>query len=180
VRFEQAPIPGVWIVEAERSADERGFFARTIDASVFERHGLVGTFPQHSIAFNDRRGTLRGLHYQIGVYAEEKIVRCTRGAAFDVVVDLRRRSSAFGRWMWLRIDEQNRQALYIPAGCAHGYQTLEDGTELLYAISKPYEARAARGIHYADTALNITWPLEVTALSARDAALPRLADAELP
>jgi dTDP-4-dehydrorhamnose 3,5-epimerase len=180
VILEAAAIPGVFTVGLRPAHDERGFFARTLDSDVFARYGLAAHYPQHSIAFNQKRGTLRGLHYQIGSLAEEKVVRCTRGAAFDVIVDLRKNSTTFGRWMSVLLDDANRLAVYIPAGCAHGYQTLQDDTEMLYAISKPYDASAARGIYYGDAALNVSWPLDVSALSARDAGFPPLSEAQLP
>jgi dTDP-4-dehydrorhamnose 3,5-epimerase len=118
------------------------------------------------------------LHYQTGGDAEEKIVRCTSGAVHDVVLDLREASATFGKWFAIRLDAQNRKALYVPAGFAHGYQTLTDEAEVLYAISKPYAPQSARGIHHGDAALNIDWPLPLTAISGRDAHLPPLAQAE--
>ncbi len=152
-------IAGAFEIELEEQVDERGFFARTFDASVLERAGLVHRFDQHSLAYNTVAGTLRGLHFQAGDAPEAKIVRCTRGALYDVT-----------------LDAQNRRALYIPPGCAHGYQTTQDGTEATYLISAPYEPAMARGIHYADPGLAIAWPLAVACISQRDASLPRLSE----
>lgn len=174
------PVAGAFIVEPERHKDPRGFFARTIDAAVFRQAGLASSFPEHSIAYNIAAGTVRGLHYQDGTHAECKVVRCTMGAIFDVVVDLRAGSPTFKRWYALTLDSKNRTALYVPAGCAHGYQTISDNVEVLYAISAPYDSGAARGVHYADPELSIAWPLPVSVISERDAQLPRLANAVLP
>lgn len=173
-------INGVTIVDVEELRDERGFFARVFDADVLRAAGLTNVFPQQSIAYNANAGTIRGLHYQVGEAPEAKIVRCTRGALFDVVVDLRAQSPTFGQWFGTVLDDRDRRALYVPAGCAHGYQTLEDHTEAFYSISTPYVADLARGVHYADPVLKIQWPREVTTISRRDASLPSLESAELP
>src|SRR5262249_12099237 len=140
------------------------------------RLGLSERLEQCSVSWNTRRGTLRGLHWQDPPHAEEKIVRCTRGAIFDVIVDLRRDSPTFGRWCGAELTADNRVSLYIPTGCAHGFQTLEDGCEVFYLVSAPYAPASARGIRWDDPALGIAWPLRPTAISPHDAALPRLAD----
>ncbi len=170
----ETAIPGVFTIDVEPVSDARGFFARTFDARVLERAGLIHRFEQHSIAYNARAGTLRGLHFQAGADPEAKIVRCTQGSLFDVAVDLREGSPAYRRWVGVTLDAKNRRALYIPPGCAHGYQTTADGTEASYLISVAYDPAAARGIHHADPALAIAWPLPVTIVSERDAALPYL------
>ncbi|HTU70577.1 MAG TPA: dTDP-4-dehydrorhamnose 3,5-epimerase family protein [Candidatus Baltobacteraceae bacterium] len=175
--FRETGIAGVTVVEGDQSSDSRGRFVRTFDEAEFELAGLVAKYAQHSIAFNEKAGTVRGLHYQRSPYLETKIIRCVAGAVFDVAVDLRRGSPTFGRWFGLTLTAQSGSALYIPAGCAHGYQTLEDGTAALYMISEPYLADAAGGIHHADPELAITWPLPVSRLSERDKNLPRLAAA---
>ena len=168
-------IPGLWLVEPERLADERGFFARVFSSDLFERHGLCTSYPQWSVSFNARRGTLRGLHFQAAPHEETKLVTCTRGAVFDVVVDLR--PPARGRWVAVELSAERGASLYIPAGCAHGFQTLADDTELLYHISPPYQAQAARGVRWDDPDLAIAWPqAEARVISPRDQALPRLRD----
>ena len=170
------PIEGVYVIETESHEDDRGSFARLYDSEVLARAGLMTEFPQHSIAKNRRAGTIRGLHYQAAPHEETKIVRCLRGSLYDVAVDLRPRSASFGAWTAVELSEENMRALYIPADCAHGYQTLVDGTEAHYMISASYLAEAARGIIYDDASLAIAWPLDVTGISARDRGLPRLRD----
>lgn len=173
-------IAGVTILETRKAVDERGFFARTFEARVLSEAGFVDSFGEHSIAYNETAGTLRGMHYQIGGAIEAKVVRCTRGAAFDVVVDLRKSSGTFGRWIAIALKGDDYRSVYVPPGCAHGYQTLEDGTELSYLISAPYDPESARGVNYADPRLSIEWPLPVGRISQRDRELPFLDRAELP
>jgi len=169
------PIDGSFVVVPEPKYDERGFLARTFDADEFARAGLVSSFVQSSIAFNARRGTLRGLHYQLPPHEEAKLVRCTRGAAYDVVADLRPASPTYLRWDAVEIRADDPLAVYVPAGCAHGYLTLEDESELAYDISHPYVAEAAAGVRWDDPMLAIEWPAEPTVISRRDASLPALA-----
>jgi dTDP-4-dehydrorhamnose 3,5-epimerase len=172
MKLAATALPGVWLVEFERLSDERGWFARLYDADFFAAHGLCVEYPQQSEAANTRRGTIRGLHYQAAPHAETKLVRCVRGAVYDVVVDVRRESPSYGRWASFELGEDDSRALYIPDGFAHGYQTLRDRTDLHYLISVPYAPDAARGIAYDSPALAIPWPLPVTTISARDRALP--------
>lgn len=169
-------VDGAYVLQPEPVADERGWFARVWDAEQLAAHGLEARFVQQSAAWNERAGTVRGLHVTRPPVTETKIVRCTRGAVYDAIVDARPGSPTFGRCAALRLDDAARLAVYVPAGCAHGYQSLADGSELLYDISAPYAAAAAAGIAYDDPALAIAWPLPVTSISARDAALPRLAE----
>jgi dTDP-4-dehydrorhamnose 3,5-epimerase len=177
VIFHAQPLPGVFAIEIEAHADERGFFARTICTDEFAAHGLVGQFVQHSISFNPRVGTLRGLHFQAAPHAEHKLVRVTRGAVCDVLLDLRPDSASFGRWCALELSAENHRQLYIPPGVAHGFQTLAPDTEVAYAMSVPFEAGAARGVRWDDPALAIAWPpCQDRIISARDRALPLLAD----
>jgi len=178
MRFTALPIPGAFRIEIEPQADSRGFFARTFCANEFAAHGLMTDFVQRSVSFNAKRGTLRGLHYQIAPHAETKIVRCIAGAAFDVLVDLRRSSPAFGRWHGEAISGENHVMLYIPEGCAHGFQTLADATELCYEITPAYVAEAGRGVAYDDPQIGIAWPLPDPVMSEADRARPRLAAAE--
>jgi len=178
MRFVALPISGAFRIELERREDHRGFFARTFCAGEFGAQGLNATFVQQSVSFNARKGTLRGLHYQADPHAETKLVRCTAGAVFDVLVDLRRSSPTFGRWHAETLTADNHTTLYIPAGCAHGFQTLQDGSELLYDITPAYVAEAARGVAYDDAVIAIDWPLPHPILSEADRARPLLAAAE--
>lgn len=160
--------------------DTRGFFARTFDAQAFRAQGLADRFDQQSIAYNARAGTIRGLHYQVQPHGESKLVRATRGALFDIAVDLRAGSPTFGRWISVRLDDKNCLALYIPQGLAHGYQTLEDDTEALYLIAGTYTPQSAGGVRFDDPTLAVAWPREVTVLSDADSGLPTLDEATLP
>ena len=173
--FHPLPLPGAYRIEPEPRTDERGFFARIWCADEFANHGLQANFVQSSISFNKHRGTLRGLHYQEPPHAETKLVRCIRGAVFDVIVDLRSHSPAYKQWAACELTADNRCALYIPEGIAHGFQTLTDDAELSYEISPSYELTAARGIHWNDPDLAIAWPLSPPSIiSERDNQLPHL------
>ncbi len=177
MRLEPQPIAGTYLLVPEPMVDERGFFARVLDAAQLAAAGLATAFPECSVSYNRRRGTLRGLHWQASPHHEAKIVRCLRGAVFDVAVDLRRNSATFGRWLGFTLDAENRHALYVPEGVAHGFQCVCDDTELFYHISTPYIPSAARGLRWNDPRLAIAWPLpDEPLLSPRDAALPFLAD----
>lgn len=171
-------MPGAFRIEIEPREDQRGFFSRTFCAEEFGARGLVTNFVQQSISLSRRKGTLRGMHYQADPHAETKLVRCTAGAVFDVLVDLRRSSPSFGRWVGETLSAENHRMLYIPVGCAHGFQALSDGAELLYAITPAYVPNAVRGLAYNDPALDIAWPLEDPIMSGADLARPRLAETE--
>jgi dTDP-4-dehydrorhamnose 3,5-epimerase len=175
MKFIRTPIAGVFVIEPERIADERGHFARTYCEREFAEHGLDVSVSQCSISFNARAGTLRGMHYQADPYMEAKLVRCTRGAIHDVALDLRRDSPSYLGWHAVELNEDNGHALFIPAGCAHGFQTLLDATEVHYQISVPYEASAARGARWDDAAFAIAWPDPPPSgrtVSERDASYP--------
>ena len=172
--FTELALTGAFLIEPERQEDERGFFLRTFCIEEFAARGLNPTIAQCSVSFNRRRGTIRGLHYQAPPHEEAKLVRCTAGAVFDVIVDIRPGSPTFKRWLGIDLSAQNHKMLYIAEGFAHGFQTLLDNTEVLYHISKPYITQAAQGIRWNDASLNIIWPLDVTAISARDTTLPNL------
>jgi dTDP-4-dehydrorhamnose 3,5-epimerase len=156
--FDETPIGGAWVVEIEPLSDERGMFARTFDAKLFEERGLSGDVVQCSTSLNPRAATLRGLHYQAEPHGEHKLVRCTAGAVYDVLVDLRPGSPTHRRWHAVELSSENRRALYIPPGVAHGFQTLVGGTEMLYMIDRPYRPAAARGVRWDDPAFGIEWP----------------------
>jgi dTDP-4-dehydrorhamnose 3,5-epimerase len=168
VRFEATRIRGVFVIEQERHADERGFFARTWCAEEFERRGLEGALSQCSVSFNERRGTLRGLHYQVPPFAEVKLVRCTRGAVYDVALDLRPDSGTFREWVGVELTEDDGRALYIPRGVAHGCYVTADRTEVAYQIAGRYEPEAARGIRWNDPFHDVEWPGPAEVLSAAD------------
>jgi dTDP-4-dehydrorhamnose 3,5-epimerase len=158
MRFLETPLAGAWILELDLHADERGWFGRTFDAQEFQARGLDPAVAQCSLSFNRRRGTLRGMHYQAEPYGEPKLVRCVRGAIFDVAVDLRPRSPTACRWHGLELSAENRRAFYIPPGLAHGFQTLTDDCEVLYQIAQRYVPEAARGVRWDDPAFAIQWP----------------------
>ncbi|MBL6749658.1 MAG: dTDP-4-dehydrorhamnose 3,5-epimerase [Nevskia sp.] len=158
MKFADTPLPGVVVIEPEPIVDERGFFARLFCAREFAAHGLVPHLEQYSVSFSARAGTLRGMHYQAEPHAEAKLVRCTSGAIYDVALDLRSDSPSFKRWFAVELSAGNRRALYLPQGCAHGFQTLCDDVEVSYGISAPYVPAAARGVRWDDPAFGIEWP----------------------
>jgi dTDP-4-dehydrorhamnose 3,5-epimerase len=166
--FKDTGIDGVWVIEPERHEDERGFFARTWDPDEFAERGLNPELAQCSISFNRACGTLRGLHYQAPPHEEAKLVRCTAGAIFDVAVDLRPDSSTFRDWFGIELSAENRLALYVPEGCAHGFLTLADDSEVHYQISQDYVPDAGRGFRWDDPAFAIRWPREVVVINDRD------------
>lgn len=175
--FRETSIAGVWIVEPERYDDARGFFARTWDIQEFTERGLDPRVVQCSISFNHRRGTLRGLHYQAPPHKEAKLVRCTAGSIFDVAVDLRPDSPTFRSWAGRELSANNRVALYVPEGCAHGFLTLADDTEVAYQISEFHVPDAARGVRWDDPAFGIAWPSDAVVVNERDSSYPDFAAA---
>jgi dTDP-4-dehydrorhamnose 3,5-epimerase len=176
MRFTELELAGVFLVELEPITDHRGFFARSWCADEFAEHGLDPAVVQCNVSYNARRGTIRGLHYQVEPHAEAKLVRCTAGAVFDVAVDVREGSPARWRWVAVELSSRNRRALYVPAGFAHGLQTLADEAEVLYQMSARYSAEHARGVRWDDPALAIDWPLGDPVVSERDRSLPLVAD----
>lgn len=171
-------LAGVLLLEHAPSADERGSFARVFDADELAAAGVAATFPQWSTATNAAAGTLRGLHFAAAPHTEAKLVRVVAGAVFDVVLDLRAASPTFGRWESFTLRAEGGATLFVPEGFAHGYQTLVAGTVVLYGISRPYVAAAARGVDPFDPSLAIPWPLAVGAIAARDRDFPPLARIE--
>ena len=172
MKFTETPIGGVYVIDVEPVEDHRGFFARTFCEDEFRARGLETHFAQASIAFSARKGTLRGMHYQRDPWAEVKLVRCTRGGVYDAVIDLRPLSPTFRRNFAVELTADNRRLLYVPKGLAHGYQTLEDDTEISYQMSTPYHPEAAAGVRWNDPAFGVRWPAEVTVIAERDAAYP--------
>lgn len=171
---------GAFTIHLEPMNDQRGFFAKTFSAEIFAAYGLPTKFAEAGLSFNQRRGTLRGLHFQMPPHSEAKMVRCDRGEIFDVIVDLRAGSPSFGHWLSTHMTAENRNALFVPRGFAHGFQTLADNTEVSYLITQPYVARSAGGVRWDDPSLAVDWPLEPTAMSQRDRCLPCLSDAAVP
>jgi dTDP-4-dehydrorhamnose 3,5-epimerase len=171
MKYVETLLPGLIVLELEPVSDSRGFFARTWCEKEFQERGLCTGFSQAGIAFNHLRGTVRGLHFQRPPFAEVKIVRCTAGSILDVAVDLRPGTPTYLKHFALELSARNRTALYIPEGFAHGYQTLEDNTEVAYWLSQPYAPEYAAGIRWNDSTVGIEWPLEVTQISERDCKL---------
>ena len=170
--FEKTKLPGVFEIRIEPKPDERGFFARSWCQREFEGNGLNPRLVQCSISFNARRGTLRGMHYQAAPNREAKVVRCTKGTLYDVVVDLRPDSPTFRAWIGVVLTAASRNMVYVPEGCAHGFLTLEDETEVLYQMSEFYWAESARGVRWDDPAFRIVWPDVVKVISERDRTYP--------
>lgn len=170
--FRETVLKGAYVVEPERIVDERGFFARTWCRSEFETHGLNPNLVQCNISFNEKKGTLRGMHFQVTPRAEAKLVRCTAGAIYDVIVDLRPDSGTFKRWTGVELNADNRRMLYIPEGLAHGFLTLSDDAEVFYQMSEVYSAEHARSVRWNDPAFGIQWPGEVLVISDRDRSYP--------
>lgn len=175
MKITETPLAGAFVIELEPFADERGYFARTFDAEQFAAAGLDAAVIQSSTSFNAREGTLRGMHYQADPHGEVKLVRATRGAVFDVIVDLREDSPSFRRWFGVELDAASGRSLYIPVGFAHGFQTLADSSEVLYQINHAYVPHAARGVRFDDPAFAIEWPPPPSAgrvISQRDSSFP--------
>jgi dTDP-4-dehydrorhamnose 3,5-epimerase len=175
--FLETRIPGVFEIRIERKPDDRGFFARTWCSKEFESHGLNPRLVQCSISFNTHKGTLRGMHYQVAPYQETKVVRCTRGAIFDVAIDLRPQSRTFKSWVSAVLTAEHRNMLCVPEGCAHGFLTLEDETEVLYQMSEIFDADSARGVRWNDPTFQIAWPARVEVISERDQTYPNFIEA---
>ncbi len=174
--FHETNLKGVWVIALEPRLDERGFFVRTYCDQEFAANRLNTRWPQSNHTLTREKGAIRGLHFQAEPHPEIKTVRCIRGAIFDVVVDVRPNSLTFGRWEAFELTAKNQTVLYIGAGFAHGFQTLEPDSEVLYQMSESYHSDLSRGVRYDDPAMGIRWPLPVTTLSERDSALPLLAE----
>ncbi len=170
--FQQTKLPGAWVIQIERLEDERGFFARSWCQREFEEHGLNPRLVQCNISFNRQKGTLRGMHFQAAPFEEAKLVRCTRGALYDVIVDLRPLSPTFLQHVGITLTPEESNMLYVPEGFAHGFLTLADDTEVFYQMSEFYVPGAARGLRWDDPVLGIDWPGPVRMISLRDAAYP--------
>jgi dTDP-4-dehydrorhamnose 3,5-epimerase len=178
VIFTETKLSGSFILDLERREDNRGFFARAFCQDEFTDHGLKPVIAQANIAFNKRKGTLRGMHFQFPPAAETKLVRCTRGAIIDIIVDLRPESTTYLEHVAVELSADNHRALYVPERFAHGYQVLEDVTETSYQVGEFYTPEAEGGIRYDDPRLGLTWPLPVAEITEKDRAFPLLSDSE--
>ena len=170
--FTETPLKGAYLIDMEKRGDERGFFARAFCEREFAQHGLSNRIVQANNSLSARKGTLRGMHYQRAPHQEAKVVGCIRGAIYDVVLDLRPDSPTYLRWAAAELTAENHRSLYIPEGCAHGFQTLMDGAEVLYLMSEFYAPGHAAGVRYDDPAFAIEWPLPVACISDADRAWP--------
>ena len=170
--FTETKLAGAFVIEPERRADKRGFFARTYCRQEFEEHGLNPDVVQCNVSFNKRKGTLRGMHYQAAPFAEVKLVRCTSGSIYDVIIDLRPASATFKQYFAAELSAENRRMLYIPEDFAHGFQTLQDDTEVFYQMAQGYSAEHARGVRWNDPAFGIEWPKDERIIIQRDQNYP--------
>ena len=174
--FVKTEIDDAFLIEDEPYKDERGIFSRSWCANEFQTRGLQTRICQCNTSFNYKKGTIRGLHFQKAPYQEAKLVRCIRGKIFDVIVDIRPNSPTFLKWVGFELTETNHRSLFIPEGMAHGYQTLEDNTEVFYQVSEFYHPEASVEIRWNDSDINITWPLELQSISEKDAKAPLASD----
>jgi dTDP-4-dehydrorhamnose 3,5-epimerase len=170
--YTKGPLPDTYIIAPDKKQDDRGFFARAFCEKEFAEHGLAPRMVQTNLSFNTEQGTLRGLHFQRAPHREAKLVRCTRGALYDVIVDIRPASPAYGEWMGVELSADTHRMLYVPEGFAHGFLTLEDDTEVTYQVSAFYTPGAEGGLRHDDPALAIDWPAAVRVISAKDRSWP--------
>jgi len=177
--FSETKLTGAYVIDPERLEDERGFFSRTWCRREFEKQGLNLSMVQCSISFNKKRGTLRGMHYQAHPYQEAKLVRCTMGAIYDVIIDLRPESQTFKQWIAVELTAENRRMIFIPKGLAHGFQTLMDNTEVFYQMSEFFAPECARGVRWNDPQFNIIWPEDDSIISIKDQNFDDLDPAQL-
>ena len=180
MKFSPTSLEGAWVIDLERIEDDRGFFARAWCQREFAEHGLNAQVVQCNVSFNHARGTLRGMHYQVAPHREVKLVRCTRGKIYDVIVDLRPDSPTYKGWLGVELTAENRRMLYVPEGFAHGYQTLEDASEVFYQVSEFYQPGSEGGLRWNDVAFGIDWPLEPTVMSDKDRSHPDFENARGP
>jgi len=179
VIFVETKLKGAYIIEPERIGDERGFFSRTWCKREFQTHGLNPHLIQCNISFNRKKGTLRGMHYQVHPHEEAKLVRCTIGSIYDVIIDLRSDSKTYMQWIAVELTSANRKMIYVPEGFAHGFQTLTDNTEVFYQMSEFYAPESARGVRWDDPQFNIVWPDDKRQISIRDQSFEGFSPSEL-
>lgn len=170
--FTETKLKGAFVIEVQKLEDDRGFFGRTFCQKEFEKAGLNPHVAQANVSYNKKKGTLRGMHYQVEPYGEIKLVRCTRGAIYDVIIDVRRDSSTFKQWVGIQLKEGAYTMLYVPEGFAHGFLTLEDETEVIYQVSQFYTPGSERGIRYDDPVFRIDWPSDIQVISDKDRSWP--------
>ncbi len=176
MKFIKTPLEGAYVVELEKREDERGFFARAFCVDEFAEHGLKTEIKQSNLSGSVQKGTTRGLHYQVAPMAEVKFIRCIKGSVFDVLVDMRPESPTYKQWFGIELTEENQTAIYIPEGFAHGHQTLEDNSQIMYLTTQVYSPEHERGIRWNDPAIGVKWPLEPTVVSDKDQAWPLLTE----
>lgn len=172
MKFQETKLAGAYIVDLNLLQDDRGFFARMFCREEFAQHGLVPDVMQGNMSWNKAKGTLRGMHYQHHPYQETKFIRCTRGAIYDVIIDLRKDSPTYQQWIGVELTADNRTALFVPKDFAHGFITLQDDTEVFYLVSQSYQPGSEGGIRWNDPRFNIQWPIQPTCISPKDAAWP--------
>ncbi|HIP52511.1 MAG TPA: dTDP-4-dehydrorhamnose 3,5-epimerase [Chromatiales bacterium] len=176
MKFTETKLPGAFIIDIEKRRDDRGFFARGWCQKEYEAQGLTARIAQANISYSKRKGTLRGMHYQLAPHEEAKVVRCTRGALYDVIVDLRKDSPTFRQWVGVELTQENHRMLYVPEGFAHGFITLQDDTEAYYLVSEFYTPGAEQGVRYNDPAFGIEWPEEPAVMTDKDRSWPDFQD----
>lgn len=172
MKFLKTEIEDLIIIQIEKNEDQRGYFARTWDKKIFEVQGLNSNLVQCNTSFSKKAGTLRGMHFQDSPFEEIKLVRCTKGKIFDVIIDLRPKSLTFKKWVSIELSEKNLKMVYVPEGCAHGFQTLEDNSEVFYQVSQFYSPQHENGIRWNDPTFQIKWPLKLTMISKKDLSFP--------
>ena len=170
--FTETNLKSAFVIDLDAHKDQRGFFARSWCMEEFQKRGLNTNVVQCNISYNENRGTLRGMHYQSAPYEEAKLVRCTMGSVYDVIIDLRRNSPTYKKWFSVELSALNRRAIYIPVGFAHGFQTLEDGTELFYQMSESFHPESAKGVRWNDPIFGIYWPAGQKIISTKDQSFP--------
>ena len=168
MKFISTKLKGAFIIELDKFQDNRGFFANAWDKKKFEEEGLSTELTECNIAFNKKKGTVRGFHYQAEPFEGTKLIRCTKGKVLDITLDLRPNSNTYKEWISIELTNDNYKLNYVPKGCAHGYQTLEDNSEVLYLMSQEYMTKYERGVRYSDPAFKISWPLDVSVISEKD------------
>jgi dTDP-4-dehydrorhamnose 3,5-epimerase len=176
VKFTQTKLKGAYLIEIEKLSDDRGFFARSWCQKEFESHGLTSRVVQANVSYNLKKGTLRGMHYQVAPYQESKLIRCTRGAIFDVIIDLRPHAPTYKQWVGVELSADNYTMFFVPEDFAHGFQALADHTEIFYQVSQFYTPGSEKGIRFDDPAFDVQWPLEVSVISDKDRNWPDFVD----
>ena len=176
MKFIESELSGAYVITLEKLEDERGFFARVWDKKIFQNLNLNSDLVQCNISFSEKRGTLRGMHFQKKPYEEDKLIRCTRGKIFDVLIDLRNESKTFKKWFGIELTPDNNRIVYVPKGFAHGYLTLEDSTEVFYQVSEYYRKDFEEGIMYDDETFKIKWPFKPLIFSEKDLSYKKFID----